>query len=115
MDVCVRPWGTYTTLFSEDCSFLLKKIIVNPSSRLSLQSHNHRSEDWVITSGYGMVVIGDDTIHVGPNSHVFIPKNVKHRIVNTSQSEEIVFVEVQVGSILEETDIVRYEDDYGRT
>lgn len=109
-----RPWGSYETLYEEDASFLLKKIKVKPSSKLSLQSHEHRSEYWVIISGKGKVVIGEDTILVATGSFVYIPKKVKHRIINECFTESLVFVEVQVGSILREDDIVRYEDDYGR-
>lgn len=114
MQIVERPWGFYNTIHLEESSFLLKKICVKPNSKLSLQSHNHRSEHWTIISGNGRVVLGDDVLIVGPNSHVYIPTNVKHRIINTSETEDLTFVEVQVGQILEETDIVRYEDEYGR-
>jgi len=109
-----RPWGNYKTLHNED-NFLLKKITVKPSSKLSLQSHEHRSEYWIIISGKGNVVIGDDTIYVAKRSFVYIPKKVKHRIVNECFTENLVFVEVQVGNILSEDDITRYQDDYGRS
>ena len=109
-----KPWGTYKTLYEEDASFLLKKIKVKPNSKLSLQGHEHRSEYWVIISGKGKVVIGDDTIFVATGSFIYIPKNVNHRITNECFTDSLVFVEVQVGSILKEDDIVRYEDDYGR-
>lgn len=109
-----RPWGSYESLYKEDGSFLLKKIKVKPDSKVSLQSHEHRSEYWVIISGKGKVVIGDDIIYVATGSFIYIPKKVKHRIINECSKETLVFVEVQVGNILEENDIVRYEDDYGR-
>lgn len=110
-----RPWGTYEVLRqSESENFLLKKIVVNPNSRLSLQSHKHRSEHWVVVKGRGTVVVGEDEIICALNTHVFIPRGAKHRMQNTSESECLIFVEVQVGNILQEDDIIRYEDDYSR-
>ena len=110
-----RPWGTYEVIATPNSSVLVKKIVVKPKSRLSLQSHEHRSEHWIVTQGVGKAVVGEDTLCIGKNSHIYIPRKVKHRMCNTSDSEELVFVEVQMGAILEESDIVRYEDDYNRT
>ena len=113
--VSQRPWGTYETLHHDDEEgFLVKKIVVNPSSRLSLQSHEHRSELWVVVRGNGTVTVGDDAITVGPKSHVFIPRGAKHRISNSQNADPLVFVEVQLGSVLLESDIHRYQDDYDR-
>ena len=116
MPVTERPWGTYEVLFQDTATdhFLLKKIVVRPSSRLSLQSHEHRSEHWVVVEGTGNVVVGEDTLVCAPNTHVFIPRGAKHRICNTSPTANLVFVEVQVGTTLREDDITRYEDDYKR-
>jgi len=111
----IRPWGNWTTLLVDEGRFKCKHIIVSPSHRLSLQSHIHRSEHWIIVRGSGVVTVGDDEFSVGINSHVFIQKNVRHRIHNTDTSEPLVFVEVQLGSHLSEDDITRYEDDYNRT
>lgn len=112
---CARPWGRYEVIQQDSSeNFLLKKIVVNPSSRLSLQSHEHRSEHWIVTQGKGLVVVGEDEVVCALNTHVFIPRGAKHRMQNTSKTEDLVFVEVQVGNILLEEDIVRYEDDYSR-
>ena len=111
--ITTRPWGTYEVI-QEGENYLVKKIVVNPGSRLSLQSHNHRAEHWVIVDGVGTSVLGEDSILVGRNSHIFVPVNAKHRISNTSNEHPLVMVEVQTGSVLEESDIVRYQDDYSR-
>lgn len=110
-----RPWGSYQVIHQEnDFKYLIKKITVNPLQRLSLQSHRHRAEHWVVISGEGEAVIGENKITLGENSHLFIPIGVKHRLSNTHKTLPLVMVEVQVGSVLEESDIVRYEDDYLR-
>ena len=113
--IVVRPWGTYEVLHQRSGEhFLVKKIIVEPESRLSLQTHTHRSEHWVVISGRGEAVVGDDTLVLGPGTHVFIPKNTKHRLINPNASTILEIVEVQCGEILSEEDIVRHEDDYQR-
>lgn len=111
----VRPWGTYEVLRPQDDNFLLKKIVVNPQQRLSLQSHEHRSEHWVVVQGEGEVTIRENVVPCEVDSQFFIPRGTKHRIHNTSVDAPLIFVEVQVGNILEEGDIVRYEDDYLRS
>mgnify|MGYP006139959451 CR=1 FL=1 len=108
-----RPWGTYEIIARGE-GFLTKKIVVHPQQRLSLQSHEHRSEHWVIIDGEGAIMLGTDVIRCSYNTSVFVPRGVKHRIHNTSKNVPLVFIEVQVGQILEETDIIRYEDDYDR-
>lgn len=110
-----RPWGTYEVIRKQNKeTFAVKKIVVYPKSRLSLQSHAHRSEHWIVVSGSGVVTVGEDQIVCGTNTHVFIPRCVKHRVENTSSDDDLVFIEVQMGTVLEEHDIKRYEDDYGR-
>ena len=110
-----RPWGAYQIIrHDESENFLVKKIVVKPNCRLSLQSHKHRSEHWVVVQGSGKVVLGEDELVCALNTHVFVPRGAKHRIHNTSQSTDLVFVEVQVGNILQEKGIVRYQDDYAR-
>ena len=111
--VTIRPWGSFEVLARGE-SFLSKKITVLPNQRLSLQSHDHRSEHWVVISGEGEITLGKDVLQCSMNTSVFVPCGVKHRIRNTSASRELIFVEVQVGDILEESDIIRYEDDYDR-
>jgi len=109
-----RPWGWYMNIDGNDYSgSKVKRICVYPGSRLSLQSHNQRSEHWVITKGSARVQIGNSFLDLLPNQSVFIPKEVLHRIENTG-TEEVEFIETQIGQYLGEDDIVRHEDDYGR-
>ena len=112
----VRPWGHFEVLHAQRPSepFMVKKIVVSPSSRLSLQSHAHRSEHWIILRGHGQAVIGGDLLHAGPGTHLFIPRNTKHRLINTDTTDVLEIVEVQCGDILSEEDIVRFQDDYER-
>ena len=109
-----RPWGWYINVEGNDHSgYKVKRIGVYPGKRLSLQSHNHRSEHWVITKGMARVQLNDDFVEMGPNEHIFIPVKSLHRMENIG--EEIVeFIETQIGDYLGEDDIVRYEDDFGR-
>lgn len=107
-----RPWGKYEVL-SDTPEFKVKSIIVNPGQQLSLQSHEHRNEHWVIIEGTGEVVINDDVIPVAPGMSVCIPKQSKHRMRNNS-TKPLRFVEVQTGNYFGEDDIRRYEDDYNR-
>jgi mannose-1-phosphate guanylyltransferase/mannose-6-phosphate isomerase len=107
-----RPWGTYEVL--DECkSFKVKKIVVHPNKSLSLQSHEHRSEHWVVVTGTATVINGEKTFQLTTGESTFIPKQTKHRLTNnTDQIVEIV--EVQVGDYLGEDDIVRYHDDWNR-
>ena len=107
-----RPWGYYVNVHEEQ-GMKMKKIAVYENMRLSLQSHLHRSEHWVVTQGQGRVQVGEDFHNVGPNTHVYIPKQVKHRMENTGP-ELLVFTETQIGDYLGEDDITRYQDDFGR-
>ena len=109
-----RPWGWYKNIEGNDLSgFKVKRIGVYPNKKLSLQSHHHRSEHWVIVKGKGKVQVGKDQIILHENQHVYIPKETLHRMENIGE-EELEFVETQIGSYLGEDDIVRYEDDFGR-
>ena len=108
-----RPWGTWEVLDASD-GFCVKRICVTPNNILSLQSHNHRAEHWIIVSGEAMIILGDDTLYRKENESVYIPVKTKHRIKNTSTSEPLVFVEIQTGENLDEDDIIRFEDNYGR-
>ena len=107
-----KPWGNYVTLYTEK-NYLIKKIIVNPNSKLSLQSHNHRSEYWTVMSGTGKCIIGETIIDVSEGINIFIPQNVKHRLINNSDNE-LIIIEIQKGNIISEDDIIRYADDYKR-
>ena len=112
MDIINRPWGTYQTII-EDKNYKVKRIIVYPNSKLSLQSHNHRSEHWIIVDGTGTVVLGDKEYTLNKDEHIYIPVNTKHRMSNFT-NKNVIFIEVQNGDYLEEDDIIRYEDIYGR-
>lgn len=108
-----RPWGNFTNLFMGD-AFKVKTIIVKPGRRLSLQKHMHRSEHWVVVRGTALVTLDDKEFLLPPNESTYIPIGTKHRLENPGKLP-LEVVEVQVGSYLEEDDIVRYSDDYGRT
>ncbi len=108
-----RPWGSYTSLELGD-NYQVKRINVNPGARLSLQSHNHRAENWIVIKGEALVTVNDDQFVVKKGERAFIPKGARHRMENKGP-EPLALIEVQSGDYLGEDDIVRYEDDYGRT
>jgi mannose-1-phosphate guanylyltransferase len=107
-----RPWGTYTVLEDNE-KYKIKRIVVKPGKRLSLQKHFHRSEHWVVVSGTALVTIGDRNILVRPNESTYIPMGEIHRLENPGKVN-VVLIEAQVGSYLGEDDIVRIEDDFAR-
>ena len=107
-----RPWGWYQTVDRGD-GFLVKRIVVEPGQRLSLQKHARRSEHWVVVRGAARVTCGDEVRRLGPNEAVHIPLGAAHRLENTGD-EALHIIEVQCGDDLREDDIVRLEDDYGR-
>lgn len=108
----VRPWGTYQTI-ERGNNYQVKRITVNPGGQLSLQSHNRRTEHWVVVQGKATVVCGEKECVLVADERIYIPVKTKHRMSNFGE-EEIVFIEVQTGDYLGEDDIVRYEDIYGR-
>ena len=108
-----RPWGTWEVLESGE-HFCVKKITVNPGAILSLQMHHFRAEHWIIVDGEAMVVLGEDTLYRYANDSIYIPVKTKHRIKNNSSHQPLVFIEIQTGESLDENDIVRFEDNYGR-
>lgn len=107
-----RPWGFYTVL-AQGNGFLTKMIQVNPGQKLSIQSHNHRSEHWVVLSGVAKVVLEGKDIILSPGHSVDIPVKAIHSLQNPYE-EELKIIEVQKGDLLIEEDIIRYEDMYGR-
>ena len=107
-----RPWGTWEVLAVGD-DYIVKRIIVNPHQKLSLQSHEHRSEHWVIACGTGTVTLDDDVIETPQDTHIYIKRGQKHRLENCTE-KPVTFIEVQAGDMLDENDIIRYEDAYGR-
>ncbi|MBC8284416.1 MAG: mannose-1-phosphate guanylyltransferase/mannose-6-phosphate isomerase, partial [Nitrospinae bacterium] len=106
-----KPWGSYTVLDSGP-NFLLKRIEVLPGESLSLQSHQHRSEHWTVATGSAKVEL-EETFHLEVGGSIIIPLNAKHRLGNPG-SEILIIFEIQFGSLLDENDILRYEDHYGR-
>lgn len=107
-----RPWGKYEVLIDEK-NHKVKKITVLPGSTLSLQSHKHRSEHWVVVKGTAQVVNGENLLVLHENQSTYIPAQSKHRLSNPGEVP-LEIIEVQTGDYLEEDDIVRYEDTYGR-
>lgn len=107
-----RPWGYYTVL-QKGKGFLIKIIEVNPKAKLSLQMHNHRSEHWVVLSGYAKVIRGEEIVYLQSGDSVDIPVQAKHSLQNEGDIP-LKIIEVQKGDILEENDIIRFEDIYGR-
>ena len=108
-----RPWGWYETLCL-DTRFQVKRIMVKPGGVLSLQSHRHRSEHWIVVAGTAEVTIGDEVKLVTENQGVYIPLGAKHRMANPGKVP-MYLIEVQTGAYLGEDDIVRYEDIYDRS
>jgi mannose-1-phosphate guanylyltransferase/mannose-6-phosphate isomerase len=109
----IRPWGSYKNLQVGD-DFLVKEINVRPGVQLSLQYHNHRAEHWVVVEGTARVTNGDDVFDLKANQSTYIPVRVVHRLKNIGTTP-LRLIEVQTGDLISEEDIVRVEDDFGRT
>ena len=107
-----RPWGRWEEYLNES-GYRVKRIIVAPGQRLSLQKHEHRSEHWVIVAGAGRFTLDDDISDVEAGSTVFIPVGGVHRIENPNDNP-LIIIETQLGLCLED-DIIRLQDDYGRS
>ncbi|MEP4978751.1 mannose-1-phosphate guanylyltransferase/mannose-6-phosphate isomerase [Ascidiaceihabitans sp.] len=107
-----RPWGWFETLVLAD-RFQVKRIVVHPGAALSLQSHHHRSEHWIVVEGTARVTVDEDVKLLGENQSVYIPLGAVHRMENPGKVP-MVLIEVQTGSYLGEDDIIRYEDIYAR-
>ena len=110
-----RPWGHAETFPASqaDAGYLVKRITVRPGESLSLQKHQHRAEHWVVVHGEATVQRGEDTFVVAQDESTYIPAGVLHRLTNRGP-ERLDVIEVQVGPVLSEDDIVRYDDRYGR-
>lgn len=108
-----RPWGEFIVL-NDEGDYKVKKLIVRPGASLSLQSHESRSEHWIVVRGVAEVIKEDQVFTMNVNDTIFIPKHMKHRITNTHNTEELIIIEIQVGDYLGEDDIIRYHDIYGR-
>jgi mannose-1-phosphate guanylyltransferase/mannose-6-phosphate isomerase len=107
-----RPWGRYEVLLDTP-THKVKKIIVYPGAKLSLQSHFHRAEHWVVVRGTAKIVNGETETYLSESESTYVPKTHKHRLENPGK-EVLEIIEVQTGTYLEEDDIVRYDDDYNR-
>ncbi len=107
-----RPWGSFTNLLEAN-GYKVKKIVVNPGQKLSLQYHKHRSEHWTVVKGRAKVTLIENVVTYNESEMVYIPVLAKHRVENC-ESEPLELIEVQYGDYLGEDDIVRIEDQYGR-
>lgn len=111
-DSDVRPWGKWEVIDSGH-GFCVKRITINPKGILSLQLHHFRAEYWIITGGTATVTLGEDLITKNAGEMVYIEKETKHRVQNQT-AEKLTLIEIQIGENLDENDIVRYDDIYGR-
>ena len=107
-----RPWGYYDSIDS-GIGFQVKRIFVNPGSKLSLQKHKKRAEHWVIVKGIALITCGEKKFQLGENQSTYIPKGEIHRLEN-QETVPLEIIEIQTGSYLGEDDIIRLEDDYKR-
>ncbi len=108
-----RPWGSYETI-SLDERFQVKRIVVKPGQKLSLQMHHHRAEHWIVVKGTAEITVGERVFMLSENQSTYIPLGEKHRLVNPGKVP-LELIEVQSGSYLGEDDIVRFDDIYGRS
>lgn len=108
-----RPWGTYTVL-EDTAGYKIKRIVVRPGKRLSLQKHFHRNEHWIVVSGTATVTVGEKIFLVRPNESTYIKMGETHRLENTGKID-LVLIEAQVGEYTGEDDIVRLDDDFKRS
>ena len=108
-----RPWGWFETL-SEEPGNKVKRICVVPGAQISLQKHRQRAEHWVLVRGTAVVTVGEQQVVLSVGQHVDIPVGAVHRLANAGQ-EPVEIIEVQFGDYLGEDDIVRLQDDYGRS
>ncbi len=107
-----RPWGTYTIL-EENSNTKMKRIVVYPGAKLSMQMHHHRNEHWIVVHGTAKIVNGDQIIYLEENQSTYVPKTTRHRLENPGKVP-LHIIEIQIGPYLEEDDIVRFDDDFGR-
>lgn len=107
-----RPWGSYT-IIDEGAGFKTKRLSVLPDKQLSSQMHHHRSEHWVVVSGTARVELDGRDVLLRKGESTFIPAGTRHRLGNPGKVE-LQIIESQIGDYLEEDDIVRYDDDFGR-
>lgn len=109
----VRPWGGFTVLVDTPV-YKVKEIVVNPHQRLSYQSHKYRSEYWRVIRGTATITLDGEILYRNSGEGIDIKAHSKHRVANDAD-EPLIFVEIQTGEYFGEDDIVRYDDDYGRS
>ena len=107
-----RPWGSYTVL-EAGSGYKIKKVVIKPHKRLSLQYHEHRSEHWVVVKGKAKALIGEEEFFATVARSMYVPKGALHRLENP-MDDDLEIIEVQNGEYVEEDDIVRVADDFGR-
>lgn len=109
-----RPWGSHRYVGADTAGrWRVKRLIIEPNNAISLQTHKHRSETWVVLSGVARVTVGDKVLEIGENQSVHIPAGIRHRVENT-QRNRLEILEIQTGNYFGEDDIVRFSDLYGR-
>ena len=111
-DIEKRPWGNFH-IIAKGNGYQIKEMNINPKNKQSLQKHNHLSEYWQVIEGHGQVRIEDSEIKLKTGDNVYIPIKSLHRLENTG-SQNLKIIEIQIGELISEDDIVRIEDDYGR-
>jgi len=107
-----RPWGSYTVL-ETGSRYKLKRLVVNPFQKLSLQLHYHRSEHWVVVKGTAKIRIGEKDMFIHENESAYVPKSTMHRLENPGKIP-LEIIEIQNGEYVGEDDIERFNDEYGR-
>jgi len=108
-----RPWGSYTVLEKGE-RFKVKRILVEPGQKLSLQKHKYRAEHWVVVSGEAEVICENSRVILIENQSTYIGQGQLHQLINPSLNNKLELIEIQSGSYLEEDDIERFDDKYGR-
>lgn len=108
----IKPWGSYEILSSES-GHKTKIIKVMPNESLSLQFHKRRDEHWIVVQGFGEITLDNEISKIKKNHHIYIKREMNHRIRNIGKSD-LIFIEVSIGNYIEEDDIVRLDDKYGR-
>ena len=105
-----RPWGHYLLLVKTD-EYLIKQIVILPKKSISLQKHNHRSEHWIVLRGQANIIINNKKMLLNESESAFVAAKDKHKITN-STTQPLIILETQLGKILSEEDIIRYDVDY---
>lgn len=112
-EIFPKPWGFYkSTLLAQHVQS--KIITIFPQEELSLQKHKRREEHWIVIKGEGNIILEETILKVEQGRYIYIPKGCKHKVINSSKVDNLIFAEVQLGEYFGEDDIIRYEDKYGR-